>query len=51
MFVAKCNVKLERYLGIWYEITTLPYTFEKGLNNVTATYNLKTYGNIEVINA
>jgi len=48
---AICNVNLERYLGTWYEIARLPHTFEKGLNNVTATYNLKTDGNIEVINS
>ncbi|SHI66814.1 lipocalin family protein [Parasporobacterium paucivorans] len=48
---AICNVNLERYLGTWYEIARLPHSFEKGLDNVTATYNLKTDGNIEVVNA
>lgn len=48
---AICNVNLERYLGDWYEIARLPHTFEKGLDNVTATYNLKSDGKIEVINA
>ncbi len=48
---AICNVDLERYLGRWYEIARLPHSFEKGLENVTATYNLKSDGKIEVINA
>lgn len=48
---AVCNVNLERYLGVWYEIARFPHTFEKGLNNVTATYNLKSDGKIEVINS
>ncbi|KJS86264.1 MAG: hypothetical protein JM58_07130 [Peptococcaceae bacterium BICA1-8] len=44
-------VNLERYLGTWYEIARFSHTFEKGLDNVTATYNLKSDGKIEVINA
>lgn len=48
---AICNINLERYLGTWYEIARLPHAFEKGLENVTATYNLKSNGKIEVINA
>ena len=46
-----CNVKLERYVGTWYEIARLPHSFERGLDNVTATYYLKSDGKIEVINA
>jgi len=46
-----CNVNLERYLGTWYEIARFPHSFEKGLGNVTATYNRKSDGKIEVINA
>ena len=48
---AICNVDLKRYLGTWYEIARFPHSFEKGLENVTATYNLKDNGKIEVINA
>lgn len=48
---ALCNVDLGRYLGTWYEIARLPHNFENGLTNVTATYNLKDDGKIEVINA
>jgi apolipoprotein D and lipocalin family protein len=46
-----CNVDLKRYLGTWYEIARFPHSFEKDLENVTATYNLKGDGKIEVINA
>ncbi len=46
-----CNVDLKRYLGTWYELARFPHTFEKDLENVTATYNLKANGKIEVTNA
>lgn len=46
-----CNVDLKRYVGTWYEIVRLPHSFEEGLQYVTATYNLKSDGKIEVINA
>ena len=46
-----CNVNNERYLGKWYEIARLPHSFEKGLDNVTATYKLREDGKIDVTNA
>ncbi|PKM90981.1 MAG: hypothetical protein CVU87_00240 [Firmicutes bacterium HGW-Firmicutes-12] len=46
-----CNVDLKRYLGTWYEIARFPHPFEKDLENVTATYNLRSDGRIEVINS
>jgi len=48
---AICDVDLKRYIGRWYEIARLPQKFEEGLEYVTATYNLKADGDIEVINA
>lgn len=39
-----------RYQGTWYEIARFPNSFEKGLKCVTATYELKTDGKIQVIN-
>lgn len=45
-----CNVEIEKYTGTWYEIVRLPHSFEKDLENVTATYNLQNDGRIEVIN-
>jgi lipocalin len=44
------ELDLERYLGTWYEIARFPHRFEKGLVNVTATYNQLPDGKIEVIN-
>lgn len=48
---AVCQVDLERYLGTWYEIARLPHTFENGLDNVTATYSLRSDGKIDILNA
>src|SRR5690554_743737 len=48
---AVCDVNIARYIGTWYEIARLPHRFEDGLENVTATYNLRPSGKIEVINA
>lgn len=45
-----CDVDLERYLGTWYEIARYPHKFEKGLEQVTATYQQKRNGKIRVIN-
>jgi apolipoprotein D and lipocalin family protein len=44
------KVDLNRYMGTWYEIARFPHSFEKGLVGVTATYNLKKNGKVEVIN-
>lgn len=46
-----CSIDLKRYLGTWYEIARLPNSFEKGLEYITATYNLRGDGKIEVINS
>lgn len=46
-----CDVNLKRYLGNWYEIGRLPFRSEKNLDNITAVYNLKKNGKIEVINS
>jgi apolipoprotein D and lipocalin family protein len=40
----------EKYLGTWYEIARFDFTFEKNLNNTTATYSLKENGAIKVDN-
>lgn len=39
-----------RYLGTWYEIARLDHSFERGLEQVTATYNLREDGGIDVLN-
>jgi len=44
------NVDIQKYLGTWYEIARFPHSFEKGLENVSATYSLKENGKIKVLN-
>jgi apolipoprotein D and lipocalin family protein len=40
----------DKYLGKWYEIARFDFTFEKNLNNTTATYSLNSNGSIRVEN-
>jgi len=42
--------QLERYLGVWYEIVRLDHSFERGLVDVTATYQTRSDGGIDVLN-
>jgi apolipoprotein D and lipocalin family protein len=44
------HVDLGRYLGTWYEIARFPQSFEKGCTGTTATYSLRSDGDIEVLN-
>lgn len=44
------NFKLENYLGKWYEIARLDHSFERGLSQVTANYNLRDDGGLQIIN-
>ena len=44
------NFNISRYLGTWYEIARLDHSFERGLNNVSATYTLRDDGGIDVLN-
>ncbi len=44
------HVDLQRYLGTWYEIATIPARFQKGCVVVTATYTLRPDGQISVLN-
>jgi apolipoprotein D and lipocalin family protein len=39
-----------QYVGTWYEIARLDNTFEKGLEQVTASYSLEADGTLKVIN-
>ncbi len=43
-------VDLNRYVGTWYEIATIPQRFQKDCVAVTATYTLREDGNIAVLN-
>lgn len=42
--------ELERYLGRWYEIARLDHSFERGMSDVNATYQLQDDGSVKVIN-
>ncbi|TEW53989.1 lipocalin [Psychromonas sp. RZ22] len=40
----------DRYLGTWYEIARLDHSFERGLEQVSATYSMRDDGGIKVLN-
>jgi len=42
--------ELDKYLGEWYEIARLDHRFERGLQNVSAEYSLKSNGTVKVVN-
>ena len=44
------HVELARYLGKWYEIAHLPFRFQEGCTDTTATYALSGDGNLSVLN-
>jgi apolipoprotein D and lipocalin family protein len=44
------HVELEKYLGKWYEIAHLPFRFEDGCTDITATYSLSKDGSVSVLN-
>lgn len=44
------HVDLQRYLGVWYEIATIPQVFERGCVGVAAEYSLTRNGDIRVVN-
>jgi apolipoprotein D and lipocalin family protein len=44
------QIDIQKYLGIWYEIARYDHSFERGLEEVTATYSLREDGKIKVLN-
>ncbi len=48
--VAVRDFDADRYLGTWYEIARLDQRFERGLEDITATYSVGEGGGIEVLN-
>ncbi|WPD74565.1 outer membrane lipoprotein Blc [Dickeya fangzhongdai] len=44
------NFEPSRYMGTWYEIARLDHRFERGLEQVTATYSPREDGGITVVN-
>jgi apolipoprotein D and lipocalin family protein len=41
---------INRYLGRWYEIARLDHSFERGMSDVNATYQLQDDGSVKVVN-
>ena len=45
------HVDLSKYIGMWYEVSKIPNSFQKQCaRNITATYSLRDDGKIDVIN-
>lgn len=44
------HIDSERYAGQWYEIARLDHSFERGLDYVTAEYQIREDGGLHVIN-
>lgn len=44
------DFNINRYTGTWYEIARLDNRFEKGLEKISATYQLREDGGVDVIN-
>lgn len=44
------TVDLKRYMGVWYEISRIDHSFQKGCIKSSATYTLLPDGEVEVIN-
>jgi apolipoprotein D and lipocalin family protein len=42
--------ELNRYLGKWYEVARLDYSFERGMTDVSAQYRQQADGSVEVLN-
>ena len=42
--------EINRYMGSWYEVARLDHSFERGLNNISATYSPRTDGGVNVLN-
>jgi len=41
---------LDRYLGTWYEMARLDHSFERGLENISASYSMREDGGVYVLN-
>ncbi|KZN35764.1 lipocalin family protein [Pseudoalteromonas luteoviolacea] len=41
---------VQKYQGVWYEIARLDHRFERGMGNVTATYEVQADGSVSVLN-
>ena len=44
------RVEIPRYMGVWYEIASYPQWFSRNCFNTSATYTLRSDGNVDVLN-
>ena len=44
------DFELPKYLGTWYEIARLDHSFERGMEQVTANYEMREDGGVKVTN-
>ena len=44
------DLKLDKYLGDWYEIARFDHSFERGLSFCKANYTLRKNGKVQVLN-
>ena len=44
------HVDLERYMGTWYDITSIPFIFTRGCSKMTANYTLNEDSTVKVHN-
>ena len=44
------NVEIQRYMGLWYEYTSIPAFFQRGCTQTTARYDLLADGSVRVDN-
>lgn len=44
------NFSIEKYQGKWYEIARLDHSFERGLEQISAEYSIKSNGDVNVVN-
>ncbi|MDA9189570.1 lipocalin family protein [bacterium] len=44
-------VEINKYLGKWYEIASIPQKFQKGCTATSANYSLRADGDIKVVNS
>jgi apolipoprotein D and lipocalin family protein len=47
---AVSEVDLARYVGTWFEIANFPQRFQRGCTGTTATYTVRSDGEIDVLN-
>jgi apolipoprotein D and lipocalin family protein len=44
------RVDLARYVGTWYEIAAFPQRFQRGCTATTASYSIRSDGDVDVVN-